>query len=152
MGGYNERLWQSEDFEFHARWALSEPVWAVVEKPLVRVRVRSASRSQKQLEVWQSAWQAVRELMPHVPASHQSDLAWFCERVGLQLLQLGDGQTARSAFDFAEQHGLRAEELAPGQRRLVRLLGLARAHQVAALYRAAVPARLRRLLSALRQP
>ncbi len=149
-GGYNERIWQSEDYEFHARLALVVRGWVALVEPLVRVRVRSSGRSKQQREVWRSAWQAVRELEPVVPASHQADLAAFAERVGHQLLQLGDRAAAQAAFHFAETHGLRPEDLEPAQRWLSRWLGLSGAHRVAAAYRALLPGGLRRLLARLR--
>ncbi|MEX2284600.1 MAG: glycosyltransferase family A protein [Gemmatimonadota bacterium] len=150
VGGYNERLWQSEDYEFHARLALARPSWCVIERSLVRSRVRTESRSQKRYEVWSSAWQAVLELGRLVPASHQPDLAAFSERVGRQLWQLGARHEALAAFQFAETHGVRPGDLQPGHRWLARRVGLVRAHQIASLYRALLPRGLRRLLAGLR--
>jgi hypothetical protein len=150
VGGYNERLWQSEDYEFHARLALSRPSWRAIGQPLVRSRVRTESRSQKQREVWTSAWQAVLELGRLVPASHQPDLAAFSERVGRQLWQLGARPEALAAFQFAETHGVRLGDLQPGHRWLARRVGLVRAHKIASLYRALLPHELRRLLAGLR--
>jgi glycosyltransferase involved in cell wall biosynthesis len=150
MGGYNERLWQSEDFEFHVRLALVARRWHVLPDSLVRVRARAAGRSRRQHEVWRSAWQAVLELDPQIPASHKADLAAGAERVGHQLLQLGELEWARAAFRFAEARGLRPEDVRPGQRWLTRWFGLTTAQRMAAWYRALLPGRLRRAIAALR--
>ncbi|MGH7470072.1 MAG: hypothetical protein ACRENP_19170, partial [Longimicrobiales bacterium] len=148
MGGYNERLWQSEDFEFHARLALAAPRWVALTDALVRVRSRAGGRSRQKREVWKSAWQAVLELEPRVPASHNADLAACAQRVGHQLLQLSERETARAAFRFAQARGVRPEDLQPAHRWLTRWFGLAGAHRVTAWYRMLLPGRLRRLIAA----
>jgi hypothetical protein len=149
MGGYNERLWQSEDFEFHVRLALAEPRWTVLPESLVRVRVRAAGRSQQELEVWQSAWQAVCALEASVPASHRADLAACAQRVGNRLHRLRDYQGARGAFRLADSLGLRPSDAPRARHRLTRWLGLPAAHRLAGLYRAALPRSVRRWITTL---
>jgi glycosyltransferase involved in cell wall biosynthesis len=150
LGGYNERLWQSEDFEFHVRLALHLKRWTALPESLVRVRVRAAGRSRRQIEVWRSAGQAVRELEEQVPRSHWPDLAACAQRVGNQLLQLRQYDAAREALRRAQSLGLQPADAARGVHRLARRLGLPAAYWLAALYRTLLPASLRRWLATLR--
>jgi hypothetical protein len=150
IGGYNERLWQSEDYDFHARIALAQPSWRLHVQSLVCARVRPSSRSRREQEVWLSAWQAVRELQPEIPTSHQPDLAAFSEKTGRHLLRLGRRAEGLAAIQFAEDHGVRSSELQPAYRWLARRVGLVRAHRFASMYRALLPAGVRQLLAAFR--
>ena len=50
LGGYREELWQSEDWDFHVRMALKNPVIEVIDEPLVYIRIRQESRSQNSVE------------------------------------------------------------------------------------------------------
>ena len=75
IGGYREQLWQAEDFDFHIRLAATGLRYCVIDDPLVDIRVRRASRSQNQVEVWTSAAESIRMLARELGREYWPDLA-----------------------------------------------------------------------------
>jgi peptidoglycan/LPS O-acetylase OafA/YrhL/glycosyltransferase involved in cell wall biosynthesis len=145
MGGYRPGIWQSEDFDFHVRLALSGISYAVLTDPLVVIRLRSEGRSSNQVEVWACFVESLRLLGNEVPASYKRDLAERALDAGCVLFRLGEKDEARKAFALAE-------ELGPPYytnkrflfRNVARLAGPEIAERVALCYRALLPEPLRR--------
>jgi glycosyltransferase involved in cell wall biosynthesis len=144
MGGYRTHLWQSEDFDFHVRLAATGVRYAIVPDPLVHIRVRPDGRSQNQVEVWESAIQAVTNLADELPATYQPDLAAAAARAGSVLFKLGARSQASLAFRLATRLG------PPGfqsERRLyryaARMLGLELVERLAMVYRSILPRGIR---------
>jgi hypothetical protein len=146
--GYREQLWQSEDFDFHVRLAASGIHYAIIDEPLVMIRIRPSSRSQNHLEVWTSAFMAVQWLARELPSCYQADLAEAAARIGSMLFKLGARAQARQAFQLAIRLG---PPTYSQQRRLyqilARLFGPEAAEDVSTLYRNAIPQRMRSYLN-----
>jgi GT2 family glycosyltransferase len=101
VGGYREDLWQSEDYEFHTRLALRGARYALCLDPLVEVRVRPASRSQKQKEVWLGRLQGLEILAVELKSKYSLALAEAFLEVGQRLFRLGEQGLAKKAFSQA---------------------------------------------------
>ena len=140
LGGYREELWQTEDYDFHVRMAVRGPRFAVVPEPLVRIRVRAEGRSQKRIEVWTSAVQAVRLLAAEIPAEYRPELAEAAVRAGSVLYKEGALEEARDAFRLAERIGPPDYRGQRGLYRAVaRTFGAEAAERFGAWYRSLVP-------------
>jgi hypothetical protein len=105
VDGYRERLWQAEDFDFHVRLAASGISYTVLDEPLVLIRLRTEGRSQRQVEVWSSAVQAVAELANELPPRYRADLAESAARSGSALYRLGAAHESHAAFNLARRLG-----------------------------------------------
>jgi glycosyltransferase involved in cell wall biosynthesis len=144
IGGYRTQLWQSEDYDFHIRLAASGIRYAVILDPLVRIRIRAASRSQARAEVWSSALQALRSLASELPAMYLPDVAEAAARAGSQLYRLGVRDEAREAFRLARKLGARHyRNQSMAYRWLARSLGQEMAESIAACYRRTLPDSIR---------
>lgn len=147
LGGYREELWQSEDFEFHARLALAEPTYQIISETLGTIDVRDDSRSQKQNEVWVWRLAALKLLFLDLPPVFYSAFAEAAAQAGSQLHRLGDIEKANEAFRLAQQVGrpTYAGRSLPF-RLMAKLAGQRPAEQIGRTYRALLPARLRKLV------
>jgi hypothetical protein len=145
IGGYRSDLWQSEDYDFHIRLAAAHPSVAIIDEPLVHIRLRPDSRSQKQTEVWTSAVQAIAQLSDELPSTYRLDLAEAAAKAGSMLFRNGDKAAARQAFVLAKRLGppayLREQE---PYRFIARNFGQELAERLGALYRLCLPETLRR--------
>lgn len=103
-GGYPEGLWQSEDYYFNVKFALTRPRFAVVEEPLVTIHVRRESRSQKIEEILPSTIQAIRMLATEAP-EYRKDLANRAWYYGTIFFRNGYLEGARDAFNLAHSLG-----------------------------------------------
>lgn len=150
VNGYREALWQAEDFDFHVRLAASGITYTVIDDPLVVIRLRAESRSQRQLEVWASAVQAVASLAEELPPRYRSDLAECAARAGSTLFKVGAVSEARRAFQMARRLGEPSFAEQPGAYRwLARTFNPELAKRVAAAYRALIPRTVRAHISQL---
>ncbi len=146
-GGYRTDLWQSEDYEFHARLALAGARFAALPEPLVLVHVREASRSQIQSEVWQGRLQGLQLLEARLPNKQKKVFGEAYAEVGGHLFRMGDRGAARVAFIRAASHGAYFHPNdARIHRYLASALGAYSAHRLAVWYRAFFPEVLRRLV------
>lgn len=147
LGGYREELWQSEDFEFHARLALAEPRYVILPETLGQIDVRENSRSQKQSEVWVWRLAALKLLFLDLPPPFYAAFAEAAAQAGAQLHRLGDVERAKEAFRLADQVGQPSHS---GRslpfRWLARVAGQKSAEQLGRTYRALVPERVRKLM------
>jgi GT2 family glycosyltransferase len=105
IGGYREQLWQSEDYDFHVRLAASGIRYEIIDEPLVRIRIRTDSRSQNRVEVWTSALDAIRFLANELDPQYKPDLAEKAVQVGSILFKAGAREEARLAFRTAQELG-----------------------------------------------
>jgi glycosyltransferase involved in cell wall biosynthesis len=144
LNGYRESLWQSEDYDFHVRLAARHPDYRLLFEPLVHIRLRAESRSQNHPEVWACRLEALSLLAAELPPLYRRELSEEAGRVGSQLFQLGDRESARRAFDLAQRLGPPAFQY---QQRLYRFvakgLGPQTAEWVGKLYRNVLPSRVR---------
>lgn len=148
IGGYREALWQAEDFDFHVRLAASGISYAVLDEPLVVIRLRTESRSQKQIEVWTSALQAIEHLAEELPMGYRPDLSDTAARAGSILFKLGAPAEARRAFRLARHLGRpRFSGQGSAYRFIARRFSPEVAERVAAGYRAVFPHSLRARIS-----
>lgn len=147
VGGYRIRLWQSEDYEFHARWSASGFRFSTILEPLVRIRIRAASRSHNRKEVWRCAATAVAILSTEISKEYSEELAQAAARIGSVLYQLGDREGASMAFKLGRRL---SPQVFKGQRWSYRILaktfGPEVAEEVGCCYRRWLPERLRRWL------
>ena len=145
LGGYRAELWQSEDFEFHVRMALSEIRCEWILDPLVNIRLRPESRSQNLPEVWNCRLQALRLLFLDLPPKYYPAMAEAAMGVGSKLFQIGERKGARQAFRFAKEIGLsdfRKKGLV--YHRIAKLLGPEVAEWMGIAYRHLLPSPLRK--------
>ncbi len=151
IGGYREALWQSEDFDFHVRLAASGIGHAVINDPLVRIRVRPAGRSHNRVEVWSSAVGAIRRLSAELPTQYRPDLADAAARVGSVLFRLGGHIKAREAFRLAAEIGPHSfnGQLGP-YRRIAKAFGPEVAEWIGVVYRSLIPRQVREYLAGRR--
>jgi glycosyltransferase involved in cell wall biosynthesis len=143
-GGYREDLWQSEDYEFHVRLAEHGACYRFITTPLVLIRVRGESRSQKLGEVWEGRLAGLEHLAPQLQATYTRELAEaFCE-AGSQLHRLGKVDLAKRAFDTATAlGGARYGGQQILYRWVARLFGPLAAEQLGEIYRRILPGALR---------
>jgi glycosyltransferase involved in cell wall biosynthesis len=107
MGGYRETLWQSEDFDFHVRLISSRPRYKILLEPLVKIRLRTESRSTNRLETRRDALNAVIFLVSDIPVSYRPLLGEKAASLGTELFQLGERDLSRKAFRFAREMGIK---------------------------------------------
>jgi glycosyltransferase involved in cell wall biosynthesis len=150
IGGYREDLWQSEDYDFHIRLAASGIRFMVIGHPLVTIRVREASRSQNQVEVWESAVQSIRMLATEIDSKYRPELASRAVLAGSTLYKAGAHQQARTAFQLAEELGPPTYEgQRPLYRAIARTLGPVAAERCSSIYRSLIPNVSRKYLADL---
>jgi glycosyltransferase involved in cell wall biosynthesis len=145
MGGYSTEFWQSEDFEFHLRLALSGVRFEVIDRPLVRIRIHEGSRSRDRVRVWVDGARALETLAAKAGASYTQDFCDALAKVGANLYQLGAYNEARRVYASAYRLG---RPRFPGQSRLYRILALVcgaiAAEFVGRVYRGLLPAAIRK--------
>jgi glycosyltransferase involved in cell wall biosynthesis len=143
-GGYREDLWQSEDYEFHIRLALEGANVRTWREPLVLVRVRGESRSQKRAEVWRCRLAALEMLEPRLVPAHAPALAEAYAETGSVLHRMGEETLARRAFARALRWG---RPVYRGQgacyRRVAWIAGPLAAERLGRFYRLCLPQSLR---------
>jgi glycosyltransferase involved in cell wall biosynthesis len=145
IGGYREALWQAEDYEFHMRLAASGITFKIFPEPLVCIRARPDSRSQKRIDVWSGALMGLELMAGELPATYCQDIAEALVDVGLQLYRLGEKTAARRAFKLARLCGTPHFHKTPWHFRTVaRLFGPEFAEKVGQVYRR-LPAKMRRI-------
>lgn len=153
IGGYRESLWQSEDFDFHARLAAAGVTFALIHEPLVRQRLRPQGRSQDRRAVWTDCVAAVRLLARELEPRYRPLLADKARRAGVVLLELGAFREARAALRLAASLGPGSGRGEGAVRRgLVRVAGVEGAEWLAWAYRRMVPAQLRRWARRVARP
>jgi hypothetical protein len=143
-GGYQEGLWQSEDYELHIRLAAKALFYETISQPFVEVRVRETSRSQKLQEVWLSRLQGLESLAAWLDSRFHSDLGEAFAVTGTRLFQLGCRREARKAFAWAARFGAVFRAHHWGYRLLAPLLGPFSVERLAAVYRTWIPSGVRR--------
>ena len=105
MGGYCERIWNSEDYHFHVKLAHFCQTVAVLTDPLVIHRVRVESRSENLVEAWTCNLQCIEELAKELPPNYGPDLADAAARIGSVLFSLHALTDAKRAFGLAKDLG-----------------------------------------------
>lgn len=105
VGGYDERLWQSEDYELHVRMATQHPKIAILEESLVQLRLRDQSRSRKEIEVWECRLQALKLSQAYLPKTHSLEAAEAAADVACRLFELGATGLSRDAYALTEKLG-----------------------------------------------
>jgi glycosyltransferase involved in cell wall biosynthesis len=138
VGGYREDVWQSEDYDFHIRLALTNPRWRAVDLDLVLIRRHPEQRSLKQQEVWQGALNALEHSQDRFPVAAHGDVAFAATRAGSALFAAGAPHDAARAFQLADRFGGPRYDGGIMQK-LARLMGAPAAERLAAWYRKLVP-------------
>jgi glycosyltransferase involved in cell wall biosynthesis len=105
IGGYRETLWQSEDWDFHIRLALSGARTRLTTDSLVVAHRRPTSRSEHGREVSESTLKAVALLSAEVPDRYRADLSDVAARMASRLFRLGARTEARRGFQLAFRLG-----------------------------------------------
>ena len=150
IGGYQEDMLRSEDYDFGIRLAASGISFAVITCPLVKLRQRGQSRSSDSLGNHVYVVEAVRRLWKQMPARYRQNCSERVACAGLELLRLGAVPQARSAFDLAYESG---NPRFTHQKRLFRMIatvaGPEAAESVASAYRRWIPGPMRRELAHL---
>jgi len=145
IGGYRTDLWQSEDYDFHIRLALSGARCEIIADPLVSIRLRAESRSRDELECRRCMVRAVHDVAGKVPEAYRRDLTERAADVGCSLLRDGARADALEAFRIANSIGKPSFR---NQRKMFRWLarfgGPEFAERVASMYRMSLPEQWRR--------
>jgi len=151
VGGFRTSLRQAEDFDFHVRLAATEPRYAIIEDPLVTIRVRPNSLSNHDpVKQWSAHLRAVEALSTEVPSRYRCNLSDSAARAGSKLFKLGARDEARRAFRLARRLGPpRFTSQRPVYRLLARTVGFEMAERVSGTYRSVVPERLRARVAAM---
>jgi glycosyltransferase involved in cell wall biosynthesis len=142
IGGYRAEMWQSEDYDFHIRLALSRPRFRVIAKDLVMIRKHDNQRSLITREVWASAIDALEHLETKFPKRVQEAVAHAATRAGSALFATGARADAARAFRLAQRFGGPRYERTLMQN-LTRVVGAMPAERLASLYRRIIPHALR---------
>jgi glycosyltransferase involved in cell wall biosynthesis len=105
MGGYPESLLQPEA-AFHIRLAARCNSYVLIKEPLVGIRIRSDSHSDKLyrhdlLNVYRDRLREVKLISPEIPAHYHCQLADTAIRVSRELYRLGHLEEAREGFSWA---------------------------------------------------
>jgi glycosyltransferase involved in cell wall biosynthesis len=136
LGGFNEALWQSEDYEFHVRLLTRASSITIIADDLVHVRHHEANRSKDRVDVWRSALTAIETLEPGLPPQYRSALALKAFFAASVLLQERDTVSAKRAFRLARDlNGGTVPYPRAAMRLLSRLIGPIAAEKIAAFYR-----------------
>lgn len=145
LGGYREALWQSEDFDFHVRLANSGIKFEVILEPLVCIRLRPESRSQKKDESLGDAVTALSLLSSEVPSQYHRTLAKKAAKLGSDLFENGFRKKAREAFKLAKRLGPVTYEHKPAfYQKVANLWGQEIAEWFALAYRTLIPETFRK--------
>ena len=142
VGGYRADLWQSEDYDFHIRLALSQPAWRVIPEDLVHIRRHTGQRSRLKREVWSCAVDSLERNAANFPATAHVHVARAATRAGSELFAIGAKTEAERAFALAQRFGGARYDRGIMQK-LTGVVGALPAEQIAALYRRLIPAPLR---------
>jgi glycosyltransferase involved in cell wall biosynthesis len=142
IGGYRASLWQSEDFDFHIRLALSKPVFRVIARDLVLIRRHLGQRSLDARKVWSCAVDALEFSESKFPKHVHGAVAHTATRAGAELFAAGARDEAARAFTLAERFGGARYDRALMQN-LTRILGAMPAQRLASFYRRIIPSALR---------
>lgn len=105
IGGYRTReiLPQSEDFDFHIRFAATGATYTFLPESLIIQRLRGNSHSQNKQLCLTSAIESIRLLSKDLPSQYLPNLAEASARIGSNLFNLDAHTEARKAFKFAYQ-------------------------------------------------
>lgn len=145
IGGYRDSLWQSEDFDFHVRLANSGIKFELILEPLVFIRLRPESRSQRKDEALGDAVASLDLLAKEIPAQYYKSLAQKASKLGSDLFQLGYRKKAREAFGLAKRLGPPTyEHKAALYQKIAVRWGQEMAEWVAMIYRKVVPESFRK--------
>jgi hypothetical protein len=130
--------------------ATSGPRYAIIEDPLVTIRVRPDSLSNYDpVRQWSSYLQAVEALSTELPSMYRYNLSDSAARAGSTLFKLGARAEAKVAFKLAARLGPpRFTTQRPVYRFLATRLGFERTEQLARAYRGMLPAMLRAYIAA----
>jgi glycosyltransferase involved in cell wall biosynthesis len=146
IGGYRPDLWQSEDYDFHIRLAATNPTIKIISEPLIHIRIREDSRSNKLIEVWTSALQAIARLASELPEKYRADLAEAAAKAGSILFRNRALVPAREAFALARDLGPPEFSCEPRAYRFIaRKFGQEHAERLGSFYREVLPETFRRL-------
>lgn len=145
VAGYRAGLWQSEDWDFHIRLALTRPRARYTCDPLVISHRRADSRSEHGREVSESTLQAIGLLADELPREYGAALADVAVQHASRLFRLGARRSAATGFGLARRLGRPTfADQNRMYRAVARLAGPQVAEWAAAAYRIARPAWLRR--------
>ena len=139
IGGYRADLWQSEDYDFHIRLALTNPDWHVLAEDLVLIRRHGRQRSRDGAAVWSGALAALEANTALLPEHAYPHAAAAATRAASRLFAAGARAEAARAFGLAARFGGVRYDRAVMQQ-LTRVVGPLSAEKVAALYRRLLPA------------
>jgi glycosyltransferase involved in cell wall biosynthesis len=144
IGGYSEKYWQSEDYDFHIRLAASGPRFGVILRPLVRQRLHDRNRSGDRRRVWADGVRILETLSLELDPEYRPDVCDALVRAGRTLYGLGAIPEARNAFAKANRIG---DPRYPGESAAYRFVacgcGPIFAERVGLAYRALLPDRIR---------
>lgn len=147
IGGYNEKLWQSEDIDFHVRLASQGLRYEIIPEPLVGIQIRAESRSQNFLATRLSLLQSLKTLPGILSSHYYTDLSERLIETGSQLFKLKARKEAREAFQLAvtlaDPHYDKAGRL---YKSVARTFGPLSAEWLSLAYRTLLPLSLRKRL------
>ncbi|MCM8758093.1 MAG: glycosyltransferase family 2 protein [Candidatus Omnitrophica bacterium] len=151
IGGFNENLKQSEDYDFFLRIAVSQPRYSVIPTPLTIYRNRKESRShQYKKEIWTSMFLSLNSISEKLKFFYKPYLGKAYYNCAFQLFRLHAFREAHRAFRLAKRFGcLKVMNQKSIYNILSRFLPFEIVEVIGYIYRKILPQRIRCLLNAI---
>lgn len=136
VGGYDETVRQSEDFDFHLRLSLMSPKYKLITTSLVEIRQRPDSRSTRRIEVFRDGIRILERVSRVLTPSYRTYVADALLKYSRNLYRLDDIEGARNGFELAKRLGPPDYRGQPAHyRRAARIFGLLGAERIAKAYK-----------------
>jgi glycosyltransferase involved in cell wall biosynthesis len=146
IGSFREELRRAEDFELSVRAALAAASWAVIDRPIIRIRARTRSLTADGIPLHGDVLAACRFLAPMLPQQYLPYLCELAALCGYNYFSAGSWEEGREALAFARTLGRPDFTLVePITRSLIRVVGAERSARTMSAYRRWTPKRVRRI-------
>jgi glycosyltransferase involved in cell wall biosynthesis len=101
IAGFDETVWQSEDFDIGIRASLAKPSYKIINKCLESIRSRPNSRSKNIKEVYSWGTKVLQKNIKNISNEYHPAISKKAVEMGFKLYQTGFTKDAEDAFKFA---------------------------------------------------